>query len=244
MYVNEGRVLVVDDESSVRRALVMTLGGLGFEVGEAANGERAVELSRADRFDVVLLDINMPGMGGIAACGALRSENPHLAILMLTVRDNVEDKILALDAGADDYVTKPFELGELTARLRASIRRARAIASPNERTDVTIRVGQLELYVKRRQLFREGREIRLTPKEFDLLYHLMLNIGIPMRHTQLLQTVWGTEYGTELEYLRTFIHQLRKKIGDEASQPQYLRTEPFIGYRFCDPTAANEMAAN
>ena len=235
--VNEGRVLVVDDESSVRRALVTTLGVLGFQVGEAANGERAVELFRVDDFDAVLLDINMPGMGGIAACQMLRSEHPNLSILMLTVRDNVEDKVQALDAGADDYVTKPFQLSELTARLRAGIRRVRQAQVSRAIRDETIRIGELELHVEGRQLLRRGREVRLTPKEFDLLHYLMAHAGILVRHSRLLQTVWGPEYGTELEYLRTFIHQLRKKIEDDAAEPKYLRTEPHVGYRFCDPTA-------
>jgi len=233
--VNAGRVLVVDDESSVRRALVTTLGVLGFQVGEASNGERAIELCRADRFDAVLLDINMPGMGGVATCQALRAEHPRLGILMLTVRDNVEDKVQALDAGADDYVTKPFQLSELTARLRSAIRRAHLAQSSRVLKEETIVIGELELNVERRQFLRRGREVRLTPKEFELLHYLMAHAGILVRHSRLLQTVWGPEYGTELEYLRTFIHQLRKKIEDDAAEPQYLKTEPHVGYRFCDP---------
>jgi two-component system KDP operon response regulator KdpE len=242
MNINEGRILVVDDESSVRRALVTTLGVLGFHVAEAANGELAVELSRVEEFDAVLLDINMPGVGGIVACQNLRRDHPYLAILMLTVRDNIDDKVQALDAGADDYVTKPFQLSELTARLRSSVRRTRLRTATSTPADQTLRVGQLELNVERRQLFRDGREIRLTPKEFDLLHHLMSHVGVPVRHTRLLHAVWGPEYGSELEYLRTFIHQLRKKIGDDAGEAQYLKTEPYVGYRFCDP--ASQVAAS
>lgn len=242
MNGNQGRVLVVDDESSIRRALTTTLGVLGFEVSEASNGERAIEMARAEQFDAVLLDINMPGMGGVAACLELRKARPQLGILMLTVRDGQRDKVEALDAGADDYISKPFNLSELAARLRAAVRRSRAANAPPPAGAHAIVIGDLELHVEKRQLLKAGQPVRLTPKEFDLLHYLMSHAGIPVPHARLLQAVWGPEYGSELEYLRTFVRQLRKKIGDDAAEPQYLMTDPYVGYRFVEqafPPAAS-----
>lgn len=236
MTANQGKVLVVDDESSIRRALRTTLGALGFQVCEASNGERAVELARGESFDAVLLDVNMPGIGGVETCRVLRQSHPQLGILMLTVRNGQEDKVEALDAGADDYIAKPFELRELAARLRAAVRRSRTAQSSQSPNAPVIRIGDLELSIEKRQLLKAGQAIRLTPKEFDLLQYLMSHAGIPMPHARLLQAVWGPEYGGEVEYLRTFVRQLRKKIGDDAAEPLYIRTEPYIGYRFRDPS--------
>jgi two-component system KDP operon response regulator KdpE len=236
MAGNQGKILVVDDESSIRRALLTTLGVLGFDVSEASNGERAVDLAGVEAFDAVLLDINMPGMGGVAACRALREAHPQLAILMLTVRNGQEDKVQALDAGADDYIAKPFQLSELAARLRAAVRRSRSRQALQGASAPVIRIGDLELSVERRQLLKAGQPVRLTPKEFDLLRYLMSHAGIPVPHARLLQAVWGLEYGSEVEYLRTFVRQLRKKIGDDAAEPQYLKTDPYVGYRFRDLT--------
>ena len=232
MLTSESRVLIVDDEPSIRRALHTTLSGLGFEIEEASAGEQAVSFVRSEHYDAALLDINMPGIGGIEACRAMRRLEPHLPILMLTVRNNADDKIEALDAGADDYVTKPFHVGELIARVRAAVRRSRAV---QDNKDSVIKIGDIELDNGRRVVRKRDVVVHLTPKEFDLLRCLMSQAGRPITHACLLTLVWGTEYGNELEYLRTFVRQLRKKLEDDPSKPQYLLTESCIGYRFKDP---------
>lgn len=222
-------ILVVDDESSIRQALRVTLGKIGFDVAEAATGEEALALVHREHYDAVLLDMNMPGMGGMAACREIRRLAPGLPILMVTIRDNQDDKVEALESGADDYVTKPFHMRELTARVRAAIRRSHLRDNPPE--DI-LRVGEIALDPGRRQVSKSGNAIHLTPKEFDLLHYLMVNSGRPIAHSRLLIAVWGPEYGGELEYLRTFIRQLRKKLEDDPSQPSYLMTEMWFGYRF------------
>src|SRR5579871_6222172 len=218
----EGRLLVVDDERSIRHALSKTLGSLGFEVEEAETGEEALALTRRSRYDAVLLDVNMPGMGGISACRELKYLAPNLSILMLTVRDAQDDKVEALESGADDYITKPFHMRELTARVRAAVRRAHTFEQP---ATTSLRIGEIELDPERRQVRKRNQLIRLTPKEFDLLQYLMLNAGKPVIHAQLLRAVWGPEFRHELEYLRTFIYQLRKKLEDEPTNPTYLQTD-------------------
>jgi two-component system KDP operon response regulator KdpE len=222
-------ILVVDDESSIRQALRVTLGTIGFDVAEAATGEQALELIRRTHYDAVLLDMNMPGMGGMTACREIRRLSPGLPILMVTIRDNQDDKVEALESGADDYVTKPFHMRELTARVRAAIRRARTKDAPPENV---LQAGEITLDPGRRLVSKAGQSIHLTPKEFDLLHYLMLNAGKPIAHSRLLIAVWGPDYGGELEYLRTFIRQLRKKLEDDPSQPAYLMTEMWFGYRF------------
>ena len=229
MSTPQGKVLIVDDEPSIRRALRTTLGTLGFEVQEAVTGEQALPLLRASSFDAVLLDINMPGMGGIQACREIRRQFPTLAVLMLTVRDSEDDKVEALEAGADDYVTKPFPIRELVARVRAAVRRSHA--TPGSASAV-ITIGDIKLDPARRLVQKNGETVHLTPKEFDLLHHLMKNAGLPVMHSRLLGAVWGPEYGNELEYLRTFVRQLRKKLEDDSSHPKYVLTDSHIGYRF------------
>lgn len=226
---SQGTILVVDDEPSIRQALHVTLGNVGFDVTEAGSGEEAVESIRQHRYDAVLLDMNMPGMGGMAACKEIRSIEPGLPVLMVTVRDSQDDKVEALESGADDYVTKPFHMRELTARVRAAIRRARTSAAP---PDEVVRVGEITLNPSRRLVTKAGTPIHLTPKEFDLLHYLMTNAGKPIAHSRLLTAVWGPEYGGELEYLRTFVRQLRKKLEDDPANPTYLMTEMWFGYRF------------
>jgi two-component system KDP operon response regulator KdpE len=179
--------------------------------------------------DVVLLDISMPGMGGINACKEIRKLMPLIGIVMLTVRDTEEDKIAALDAGADDYVTKPFQIRELAARLRSAVRRSHAFQGDHASG---IRIGDIELDPARRMVKNAGRELHLTPKEFELLHCLMSRAGVPLTHAHLLSAVWGPEYRGEVEYLRTFVRQLRKKLGDDATAPKYLLTESHVGYRF------------
>jgi two-component system, OmpR family, KDP operon response regulator KdpE len=224
-----GAILIVDDDAAVRRALHITLRTLGFSILEAAGGEEALALARTASFEVVLLDINMPGMDGVQTCRDLRRLFPRVGILMLTVRDSEEDKVTALEAGADDYVTKPFHIRELAARVRAAVRRARG-SEPDKNT--TIRIGDIELAPARREVYKAGNPIHLTVKEFELLHYLMVHAGLPISHARLLNSVWGPEFGNEVEYLRTFIHQLRKKIEDDPSAPKYLITDMKIGYRF------------
>jgi two-component system KDP operon response regulator KdpE len=232
-----GKLLVVDDESAIRHALQATLSALGFSVSEAETGEEAISLILETQFDVALLDINMPGMGGVKACREMRKAAPGLAILMLTVRDREEDKVAALDAGADDYITKPFQMRELTARVRASVRRVR---SNTPKLDGTLAIGEIEIDAAARVVQKKGADLRFTPKEFDLLHYLMCNAGSPMTHARLLNAVWGPEYGGELEYLRTFIRQIRVKLEDDPANPQYVLTRAYIGYYFRDRFRENQ----
>jgi two-component system KDP operon response regulator KdpE len=225
----QGTILVVDDDSSTRRALRVTLAGMGFSVVEAARGEEALSLVRATWFDAVLLDVDMPGMGGVEACRCIRRAVARLPVLMLTVMDSEDDKVLALDAGADDYITKPFQLRELTARLRSAVRRRNAL---DTNRDALIRQGHLELDPVKYRVMKRGLAIHLTPKEFEVLHYLMMHAGEPIPHARLLKSVWGPEYGSELEYLRTFVRLLRKKIEDDPQNPQYLLTDAYVGYRF------------
>jgi two-component system KDP operon response regulator KdpE len=153
---------------------------------------------------------------------------------MLTVRDSEDDKVQALDAGADDYITKPFQLRELTARIRAAMRWTRTAAGPPEETAAVLRVGDIELDPVRRTVKKANRSVHLTPKEFELTHQLMSYAGRPIPHSRLLSSVWGPEYGGELEYLRTFMHQLRKKLENDPANPQYLLTDPHVGYRFVE----------
>jgi two-component system KDP operon response regulator KdpE len=222
-------VLVTDDDAELRRVLRRTLDALGFYVAESPSGEDALREIERWQFDVVLMDVNMPGLGGIEACKAIRKRSPHLQILMLTVRDHEADKVAALDAGADDYITKPFSMPELAARLRSAVRRANTRDSA---VDAPIVIGEVELDPVHRIVKKSGSILRLTPKEFDLLHYLMRHPGIPVPHAKLIRGVWGPEYGQELEYLRTFVHQLRRKLETDPSVPEYLVTEPHFGYRF------------
>jgi two-component system KDP operon response regulator KdpE len=228
---SHGKVLIVDDESSIRRALHNTLHAMGFDVDDAATGEAALLLVREGQYDAVLLDINMPGMGGVKACREIRRSLPRLGILMLTVRDGEDDKVVALDAGADDYITKPFNMRELAARLRAAVRRSSASQVD---PDAVVRIGNIELDPAGRLVLRAGEPVHLTPKEFDLLRYLMAHAGLPISHARLLHAVWGPEYGGELEYLRTFIRQLRKKLEEDPAAPAYLLTDSHVGYRFAE----------
>ncbi len=231
MTTTTAKILIVDDEPSIRRALRTTLRELDFEVVEASRGEEAISLIRTVQFAAILLDINMPGMSGVEACRRIRQFAPRLSILMLTVRDSEDDKVEALEAGADDYITKPFALRELTARIRAAVRRGQA---PAKAADAPIQIGEIELDPQRRLVRKSGQIIHFTPKEFDLLHYLMSHPGFPITHARLLSSVWGPEYGNELEYLRTFIRQLRKKLEDDPASPQYLLTDAYVGYRFSE----------
>ena len=226
-----GRILVVDDEPQIRRVLRAALTGQGYEVTDARNGEDALQAIRRQRFDLILLDMNMPGMGGLETCRNIRAGS-EVAIIMLTVHDAEQDKIAALDAGADDYVTKPFSMPELSARIRAALRR---LPTALEAGAETIHLAGVEINLATRRVIAGGREIRLTPKEFELLQFFIANPNVPIPHGRLLQAVWGPDYGDQVEYLRVFVNQLRKKIEPDPSHPRYLVTEPWVGYRFTLP---------
>jgi two-component system, OmpR family, KDP operon response regulator KdpE len=225
------KILVVDDESSIRRALRPPLMELGFEVSEASRGEESLIMLRSAVYDAVLLDVNMPGIGGIETLQRIRAFAPRLPILMLTVRDGEEDKVKALEMGADDYVTKPFSMRELIARIRTAIRRVQAPMRP---ADAPIEIGEIRLEPVKRTVTKNGQLIRLTRKEFDILHCLMSRAGHVITYARLLTAVWGADCREEVEYLRTFVRQLRKKIEVDPSNPIYLLTDVYVGYRFAD----------
>jgi two-component system, OmpR family, KDP operon response regulator KdpE len=227
--MSSGRILVVDDDPQIRRAMKATLTSRGYEVSDSRNGEEAVEKLRSETYDLVLLDMNMPGMGGIETCGLIRSSS-DIAIIMLTVNNTERDKVDALDAGADDYVTKPFSMPELLARIRATFRRL-----PQAPDDAGLRelaVEGVEIDLSSRQVTVHGRTSRLTAKEFDLLSYFLLRPNKTIAHRELLQAIWGPDYGDELEYLRVFVNRLRKKIEPDPSNPRFLVTDAWAGYRF------------
>jgi len=234
------RILVVDDESAIRRALRPPLVELGFQVADCSRGEEALQMLRAAVYDVVLLDINMPGIGGIETLRRIRAFAPRLPILMLTVRYQEEDKVQALDLGADDYVTKPFSTRELIARIRAAVRRVR---TPARAEDAPIEIGEIRLEPVKRTVTKGGEPLHLTRKEFDILHCLMSRAGRVITYARLLTAVWGAESREEVEYLRTFVRQLRKKIEDDPSNPVYLLTDVYVGYRFADAQTFQEETA-
>jgi two-component system KDP operon response regulator KdpE len=217
----------------MRRALRSTLSALGFVVADAESGEVAMEKLRDEKFDLILLDINMPGLSGLETCRAVRSRS-DVSIIMLTVRDRSVDKIEALDAGADGYVTKPFDVNELLARIRATLRRAPASALGQSET---LQLDGVEISFRDRHVKVNGRVMRLTPTEQDLLHYFVTHPNAALPHDKILQAVWGPDYGNEVEYLRVFVNQLRKKIEPDPARPRYILTEPWLGYRFNLPRA-------
>jgi len=226
-----GRLLVVDDDPQIRRVMRTTLIAQGYEISDAHTGEEALQKLREGQYDLVLLDVNLPGLSGLEACRAMRAGS-DLAIIMLTVRNTDQDKVAALDAGADDYVVKPFSTPELLARIRAALRRS---PTAPEAGPPRLSLKEVEIDFQSRRVTMHGREVRLTPKEFDLLRYLTNHPNKTIPHRELLQAVWGPDYGEELEYLRVFVNQLRKKIEPQPAKPRYLLTEPWVGYRFCLP---------
>jgi two-component system, OmpR family, KDP operon response regulator KdpE len=234
------RVLIVDDETAIRRALRPPLVELGFQVVEASRGEEALQALRTATCDAVLLDVNMPGIGGIETLRRIRAMAPRLPILMLTVRDQEEEKVQALDLGADDYVTKPFSTRELIARIRAAVRRVKAPVRPENEP---IEIGEIRLDPVKRTVTKRGQPLHLTRKEFDILHCLMSRSGRVVTYARLLTAVWGPDCREEVEYLRTFVRQLRKKIEDDPSAPLYLLTDVYVGYRFADAQMFQDEAA-
>ncbi len=229
----QGKVLIVEDDVSLRRSLRATLGILGFEMGEAGSGEEGLASLRTGQYDAVLLDINMPGLGGIETCIRIRRNFTRLPILMLTVRGGEDDKVKALESGADDYVTKPFRIRELAARLRTAIRRYHAPETPAE---LPISVGDLTLEPARRIVQKSGTEIHLTPLEFDTLKVLMSHVGHPVSHARLHGALGLSGDFSNRGHLRVLIGQLRRKLGDNSANPTYIVTDGYVGYRFRDPS--------
>jgi two-component system KDP operon response regulator KdpE len=226
--LSAGKILIVDDDPQIRRVMRVMLTGANYEVVDVRSGDDALLKLREFLPDLVLLDLNMPGMGGLDACRAIR-ESSDVSIIVLTVKSDESDKVKALDAGADDYVTKPFNRDELLARIRAALRRmpAAAVAGPNKF------VGKdLEIDFDARMVRTRGKSLHLTPKEYELLRCLVSRAGKPVAHRELLQTVWGPDYGDQTDYLRVFITHLRKKIEPTPSKPKYILTEHWMGYRF------------
>ena len=227
--MSAGKVLVVDDDPQIRRVMKATLVGHGYEVIEARTGEEALEKMPAEMPNLVLLDMNMPGMGGLETCRAVRGGS-DIPVIILSVRNTEKDKVAALDAGADDYVTKPFSIEELLARIRAALRRSSPESGPHAFSS-----PQLEIDFETRRVRARGGDVRLTPKEFELLRYLVAHAGKPVTHRELLQAVWGPDSGDDPEYLRVFINQVRKKIEPDPAKPRFILTEPWVGYRFVAP---------
>ena len=235
--MNAANILVVDDEPQIRRVLRSTLSTQGYVITEAKTGEEALESLRKERPDLVLLDMNMPGMGGIETCREIRRAS-DAPIIMLTVRNAERDKVAALDAGADDYVVKPFGIEELLARIRAALRRF----APGDALPPFVS-KELKIDFEARRVTVGDRDVHLTPKEYDVLKLLVANQGKPMTHRRLLQVVWGPDYGEETESLRVVINQLRKKLEADPAHPKYIVTEPWVGYRFQPPRANNARSS-
>ncbi|MBK9945051.1 MAG: response regulator transcription factor [Kouleothrix sp.] len=229
--MNSARILVVDDELQIRQLLQTGLQGYGYIVELAADGAEALAKARDWQPDVIVLDLELPGMGGIDVCRAIRAWS-SVPIIVLTVRDAVHDKISALDQGADDYLTKPFSLGELLARIRVAQRHITLIGATNEPVRT---FGDLRLDLLHRQVYLAGDELHLTPTEYELLKLLTTHAGKVLTHTLLLREVWGPAYQHDTQTLRVFVAQLRRKLGDDPARPRYILTEPGIGYRFRAP---------
>jgi two-component system, OmpR family, KDP operon response regulator KdpE len=222
-----GHILVVDDEPQIRRVMRTTLVAQGYEVSDARSADGALDLIRCEKYDLVLMDVNMPGISGVQACREIRLAS-DLPIIMVTVRNTERDKVQALDAGADGYLTKPFSVSELLARIRSVLRRTSFPAGTEDRV---LKLGDIEIDFEARRINAHDQQVRLTIKEFDLLFYLAAHPNKTVTHRELLREVWGPDYGGEQEYLRVFVNRLRKKIEAVPSSPKYLLTEPWVGYR-------------
>jgi two-component system KDP operon response regulator KdpE len=227
---SQHRILVVDDEPQIARVLRTGLKTHGYDVRVAADGVLALETFEEWRPDLVVTDLAMPNLDGLELCRRLRAIS-QLPIIILSVRGEEKNKVEALDAGADDYVTKPFGMDELLARVRAHLRRA--IANPSSTSSMAVlEVGDFRVDLEARNVFVRETEVHLTPKEYDLLVHFLRHAGKVLTHHNLLGAVWGGNYTEQGEYLRVFVGQLRKKIEPNPSTPRYIITEPWVGYRF------------
>jgi two-component system, OmpR family, KDP operon response regulator KdpE len=222
-------ILVVDDESQITRVLRTTLSGHGFTVRTAGDGDEAIEVMRSWTPELVVTDLSMPNMGGLELCKRIRAKS-QVPIIVLSVRGEEKVKVEALDAGADDYVTKPFNMNELLARVRAGLRRAGMPASTEEVTQID--VGAFHVDLSTRLVTVQGREVRLTPKEFELLIYLAKHPNKVITHRALLAGVWGGNSTEQPEYLRVVINHLRNKLDPEDGSVKYILTEPWVGYRF------------
>ena len=230
------RILVVDDEAQIRRALEVGLRGHGYEVALAVDGGSALKALAGAGIDVVILDLGLPDMDGTEVLRRLRSWT-DVAVVVLSVRAAQDDKIRALDAGADDYVQKPFGIGELLARIRAVLRRA----GP-EQAEAVLRFDGLELDLSKTLLVVDGEPVHLTPTEYRLLEAMAANPGKLLTHEWLLRRVWGPGYGRESEYLRVYVRQLRRKLGDDPTRPRWIATEPGVGYRWMVESRPSSLA--
>ncbi len=228
--MNQPRILVVDDEPQIARVLRTGLKTHGYDVRVAADGVSALETFNDWRPDLVVTDLAMPNLDGLELCRRLR-EISQIPIIVLSVRGEEKTKVEALDAGADDYVTKPFGMDELLARVRAQLRRA-TMPPPDEVSSTVLEVGDFRIDLESRSVFVREQEVHLTPKEYDLLVHFVRHAGKVLTHHTLLGAVWGGNYTEQGEYLRVFVGQLRKKIEPNPSSPRYILTEPWVGYRF------------
>jgi two-component system KDP operon response regulator KdpE len=225
------KILVVDDEPKIRMFIRANLEARDYEVHLAQDGAEAVEMAARLMPDVIVLDVNMPRMDGIEACKRIR-EWSNVPIIILSVREDEKDKVRALNEGADDYVTKPFGIEELLARIRVALRHVGAVTTA---PTPIFTAGDLEVDLAKRVVKLRGKAVRLTRTEYELLAYLVSNHGKVLTHRELLNNVWGPEYGDEAEYVRVFVNQLRHKIEDDPSNPQYILTEPRVGYRFVKP---------
>jgi len=221
------RILVVDDEPQLTRVLRRSLSTNGYDVRVAGDGEFALQTFRDWPAALVITDLAMPNMGGLELCRRLRAIS-EVPIIVLSVRGEEKTKVGALDAGADDYVTKPFGMDELLARIRAALR----LKPPADPGAHILEAGEFRIDLAAHMATQSGKDLRLTPKEFDLMVHLFKNAGKVLTHRSLLGAVWGGDFTEQTEYLRVFIGQLRKKIEPDPSNPRYILTEPWIGYRF------------
>ena len=220
-------MLVVDDEPHILRSLRTALTAAGYDIQTAATGEEALRLLQGRLPDLVILDLVLPGISGLEVCRRLRERSP-VPVLVLSARGEERDKVAALDLGANDYLTKPFGVEELLARIRAALRRAAGIGGPS----TVIVAGDLRVDVDRRLVTRAGVEVHLTATQFELLKTLVVHAGRVLTHAYLLRTVWGPEYEGETQVLRVFIAQLRRKAEQDPAHPRHIRTEPGVGYRF------------
>jgi two-component system, OmpR family, KDP operon response regulator KdpE len=236
--VKGARVLVVDDDPQILRTVRTNLAGRGYEVITAPNGETAVQLLSTEAIELVILDLSLPGMDGQEVIRRVRTFS-EVPVLVLSVREAQDDKIAALDAGADDYVTKPFAMGELLARMRALERRRRpdrGIEQP------VLRYGSLEIDLARQLVRLRGEQVQLSPTEYRLLEAMATNPGKLLTHRWLLQRVWGPAYGTANHYVRIYVQYVRRKLGDDPSRPTYILTEPGLGYRWKPEPDQDETA--